>query len=205
MTQDETVQPEFAMLLNFFKALGHESRLKIIGTLANRECTVGELADMLGVKEPTVSQHLNMLKEARLVTVRPQGNHRYYAFNNQALIDMSKEVFSREGLASLVSSIEDVGDEAERKVLKSFFEGERLTHIPTNERKFQVVLRWLVDRFEYDVQYPEKQVNEIISRHNEDYATLRRALIDNLYMKRENSIYWRIDREAAIQHGAEQP
>jgi DNA-binding transcriptional ArsR family regulator len=185
-------QEEFELLLNFFKALSNESRLKIIGILANRECTVGELAAMLDLKEPTVSQHLMMLKYVGLVNVRPEGNHRVYSFNSQALGGMTKEVFSREGLASLVEDFDQVGDAWERKVLKTFFEGERLIQFPASDKKMQVIIKWLADRFEADRRYTEKEVNEILSRYNPDYATLRRQLIEYGFMQREKGIYWRV-------------
>ncbi len=189
-------QPEFDTLLNFFKALGNESRLKIIGLLAERERTVGELAAALGVKEPTVSQHLDMLKYVGLVNVRPEGNFRFYSFNPQALINMNREVFSREGLASIVGEAVESGDDFERKVFKSFFNGERIVQLPSSEKKYAVILRWLAERFEYGVQYPEKQVNEILTRHHPDYALLRRELVDRGYMRREKGIYWRIGEPA---------
>ncbi len=189
-------QPEFDTLLNFFKALGNESRLKIIGLLAERERTVGELAAALGVKEPTVSQHLDMLKYVGLVNVRPEGNFRFYSFNPQALISMNREVFSREGLASIVGEAVESGDDFERKVFKSFFNGERIVQLPSSEKKYAVILRWLAERFEYGVQYPEKQVNEILTRHHPDYALLRRELVDRGYMRREKGIYWRIGETA---------
>jgi hypothetical protein len=185
------VREEFETLLNFFKALSNESRLKIIGILANGERTVGELASMLDLKEPTVSQHLNMLKDAGLVAVRPEGNHRYYSFDNTALHSMSKEVFSKEGLASLVGKFDEVGDAFERKVLKTFVDGNRLT-IPASEKKLLVIIKWLADKFEYGVQYTEKQVNEILGRYNPDFATLRRELVDLRYLKREKGIYWKL-------------
>ena len=54
---------EFQSLLRFFKVLGDESRLKIVGILAQDERSVDELAAMLNLKEPTVSHHLAKLKE----------------------------------------------------------------------------------------------------------------------------------------------
>lgn len=193
----EQQQPEFETLLNFFKALGNEKRLKIVGLLAEREYTVGELAETLGVKEPTVSQHLDMLKHFGLVKVRPEGNFRYYTFDAQALINMNRGVFSRERLASIVSEAVESGDEFERRVFKSFFDGERITHFPSSEKKWLVILRWLADRFEYGVKYPEMQVNEIITRHHPDYALLRRELVDRGFMQREKGIYWRVRPEPA--------
>lgn len=183
---------DFETLLNFFKALGNESRLKIIGILANRECMVSDLAAMLDLKEPTVSQHLSMLKEAGLVNVRAEGNHRYYSFNGQALRGMNKEFFSQNRMAALVENFDEIGDAYERKVLKTFFDGERLIQIPASEKKLLVIIRWLANKFEEGVRYSEKQVNEILARHHPDYATLRRELVDCKYLKREKGIYWRV-------------
>jgi hypothetical protein len=185
-------QEDFETLLNFFKALGNESRLKIIGILANRECTVSELAAMLDLREPTVSQHLAMLKWVGLADVRPDGNHRYYSFNANALRTMNKEFFSQNRLAALVENFDEMGDAYARKVLKTFVDGERLIQIPASEKKLLVIIKWLADKFEEGVRYTEKQVSEIIVRHHADYATLRRELVDCKYMKREKGIYWRL-------------
>ncbi len=194
LTENLETMSDFLVLLNFFKVLGNESRLKIIGILANRECTVTELAELLDVKEPTVSQHLNMLKAANLVEVRPEGNFRFYSFKGQTLAGMSKELFSREQFAALVPQFEEVGDEWERKVLQTFF---RLGQLPTTEKKLLVVLKWLADKFEYGVRYTEKEVNEILTRYHPDYALLRRELVDCRYMQREKGIYWRLPAKDA--------
>jgi hypothetical protein len=150
------------------------------------------LAAMLDLREPTISQHLMMLKHFGFVNVRPDGNHRIYSYNNQALIGMSKEVFSREGLASLVKDFEEVGDAWERKVLKTFFEGDRLIQFPASDKKMQVIIKWLADKFEEGTRYTEKEVNEILTRYNPDYATLRRQLIEYGHMQRDKGIYWRV-------------
>ncbi len=55
-----------------------------------------------------------------------------------------------------------------------------------------VVLRRLAEEFAYDQSYPEKQVNEILKRFHPDCATLRRLLVDNRLMTRQNSIYQRL-------------
>jgi hypothetical protein len=187
-------QEEFGTLLEFFKVLGNESRLKIIGILANRDCTVSELAAMLDVKEPTVSQHLSALKSLELVDVRAEGNYRYYSFNPNTLRGMNKDIFSREKLASLVEPFAETEDAYARKVFKTFLDGETITQIPTGEKRQLVLLKWLAEKFEFGVEYPEKQVNAIISRHHPDFATLRRDLVDFKFMDREKGIYWRVEK-----------
>jgi DNA-binding transcriptional ArsR family regulator len=59
-------------------ALGDPTRRAIFERLAERPRAVGELARELPVSRPAVSQHLRVLKEARLVTERPEGTRRIY-------------------------------------------------------------------------------------------------------------------------------
>ncbi|MEH2165892.1 MAG: metalloregulator ArsR/SmtB family transcription factor [Nostoc sp.] len=186
------MQPEqFNILLRFFKALADDSRLKIVGILANQECSVEELAVLLQLKEPTVSHHLAKLKELNLVTMRPEGNSRLYQLDSEALQSISKEIFTPEKIASL---IEDVDTEAwESKVLKNYIEDDtqRLKEIPASRKKRLVILKWLANQFDVGVNYPERLVNEILKRYHPDCATLRRELIACQLMQRENGVYWR--------------
>jgi len=182
-----TEQQDFQALLSFFKALGNENRLKIMAMLAESESTVRELAQRLNLKEPTVSEHLAMLREAGLVTVRSDGNFRIYSFDASALTEMNRALLSRERLASLVDADDD------SKTLANFLDGERLMTIPVNRKKLLIVLRWLVEKFELDRRYSEKEVSDIIALHHPDYATLRRELIGHKLMARDHSVYWRTE------------
>jgi DNA-binding transcriptional ArsR family regulator len=188
---------QFQILLQFFKALADESRLKLLGILANQECSVEELAVLLQLKEPTVSHHLSKLKQLNLVTMRAEGNTHLYQLDNAALQGISKEIFTIDKIASLV---EDVDIDAwENKVLKTFLEGDifnnngdiRLKEIPASRKKRLVILKWLVSKFEIGVEYPEEKVNQILKQYHIDCATLRRELVGYQLMQRENSIYRR--------------
>jgi DNA-binding transcriptional ArsR family regulator len=59
-------------------ALGDPTRRAIVERLAERPRAVGELARELPITRPAVSQHLRVLKEARLVTERAEGTRRIY-------------------------------------------------------------------------------------------------------------------------------
>jgi hypothetical protein len=63
-----------------------------------------------------------------------------------------------------------------------------------------VVLRWLADKFEMGVEYPEKELNAIIKRHHEDASTLRREFIMNKFMSRDHGVYWRLPAEETEAH-----
>jgi len=183
-------QGEFQQLLQFFKALGNESRLKIVGILANREASVSDLADLLDLREPTVSHHLSILKELELVTMRAEGNVHIYALNESALIRMNKTFFSAQDMAALVQDVDERS--WEDKVLRTFIIDDRLTQIPAKYKKRLVILKWLVEKFEPGVRYPEREVNEIIKRHHPDVAALRRYLVETKLMQRESGVYWRV-------------
>jgi DNA-binding transcriptional ArsR family regulator len=79
-------------LLSFFKAMAHDSRLRIVGLLAERERSVQELAAALELKEPTVSHHLAILKAEGLVTARAEGTTRWHSFNRDALEGLIRQM-----------------------------------------------------------------------------------------------------------------
>jgi DNA-binding transcriptional ArsR family regulator len=182
---------EFQALLRFFKALGDESRLKIVGILAQDERSVDELATMLDLKEPTVSHHLAKLKEIGLVSMTPDGNRRRYRLEVGALHLLSKEILMEETVASVAASTAESAWDT--KVLATFIEGDQITQVPRSYKKRMVIVSWLAGRFEPGARYPEKDVNEIIARHHPDYATFRREMVDARLMEREAGVYWLAD------------
>lgn len=75
-------------------ALGDPTRRAIFELLRGGPRPVGELARELPVSRPAVSQHLRVLKEARLVTDRPHGNRRMYSVQPAALEDLRRYIDS---------------------------------------------------------------------------------------------------------------
>lgn len=177
----------FDTLLMFFKALGNENRLRIVGLLAQRDRAVGELAAELGLREPTVSEHLAYLKESGLVAVRPEKTSRIYSFNNEALTELNKAVFSRQKLAAI---IEETPEVYERRVLASFLKDGRITAFPAALKKQLVLLKWIARQIEPDREYSEKEISAFLAQFHEDYATIRRELVDWHFMAREAGRYW---------------
>ena len=70
---------------NAFAALAEPMRTAIVERLAERPMAVGELAALLPVSRPAVSQHLKILKEAKLVRVHAEGTRRIYAIDPAGL------------------------------------------------------------------------------------------------------------------------
>ena len=191
----------FERLLSFFKALANESRLRIVGILANREASVGDLADLLAIREPTVSHHLSILKELDLVRMEAHGNVHVYSLNEDALIELKKDVFSPTHVAAMVQDVDARG--WKDKVLETFVIDGRLTQIPAQRKKRIVILQWLAEKFKPGERYTEREVNEILEQVHPDVASLRRYLVSWGFMARDHGIYWRVPPEeqlASLEH-----
>ena len=68
------------------KTIAHPTRLKIIALLGRKEMSVGELADIVGVSLPNVSQHLAVLKAGQLVRTRREGQTVHYRLADRRMI-----------------------------------------------------------------------------------------------------------------------
>lgn len=66
-------------------ALGDPTRRAVLERLRGGARSVGEIADGMEVSRPAVSQHLKVLKSARLVNDRAEGTRRLYAINTQGI------------------------------------------------------------------------------------------------------------------------
>jgi DNA-binding transcriptional ArsR family regulator len=69
-----------------FEALGDPNRRHLLDLLGSGERSVQELATELPISRPAVSRHLRLLKEAGLVTERPEGTRRLYRLHEQGLV-----------------------------------------------------------------------------------------------------------------------
>ena len=94
-------------------ALGDPTRRAILERLAARPSAVGELAGAFPVSRPAVSQHLKVLKEAGLVTDRPEGNRRIYQVDPGGLQAMRAELdrFWTQALANFKELVEQDAEE----------------------------------------------------------------------------------------------
>lgn len=73
-----------------FDALGDATRRAVLKRLRDGGRSVGEIAEGMEVSRPAVSQHLKVLKEARLVTVHSEGTRRVYAVDRRGIESLRK-------------------------------------------------------------------------------------------------------------------
>ncbi|MBP8996904.1 MAG: metalloregulator ArsR/SmtB family transcription factor [Anaerolineaceae bacterium] len=191
-----TEQNEMPVLLDFFKALADENRLKIIGLLAQQPASVEALAEALKLSVSTVSHHLTRLSKSGLVSARAEGHYAIYALNIDKLHDLSQSLLRTETLPALSRDLpQPAADPFEHKVMKAFVDANgRITAFPAQDKKFLVLLRYVVRAFEPGRHYPEKEVNEILKRYHDDTASLRRGLVEFKLMERAGGggDYWRL-------------
>jgi len=72
--------------VNFAKALADETRQRIMAACCCQWCSVGELVDRVDVGQPTVSHHLQVLRQAGLVRSRRQGRQTFYKLNQENVV-----------------------------------------------------------------------------------------------------------------------
>jgi hypothetical protein len=195
-------ETDVASLLLFFKALAHESRLKLLGFVAQQDRTVQELAKLLGLTEPTTSHHLSLLHKIGLVRLRPEGNLHWYAFEPDRLSRLAKSLLSQKEVAGWAA---DASKPAPDRMIQNYLEPHgRLRQIPAVRKKRYPVLAWLATHFDSDRRYREAEVNEILQTRHWDSATLRRELVGYRMLAREKGIYWRLPKAEWRQSPASQ-
>ncbi len=167
------------------RALADPERLQVAGELARGDRTSAELAEALGLPVVRVRKHLNRLTTTGVARLQP--DRRTYRLDTETLWWAAEQVGPpREAGLSLGAANED-----EEAVLRSFFRGGRLTEIPTKRSKRLIVLERIALEFEPGVHYSEKEANAIVGRFFNDYASVRRHLVDEGFLARDHGDYWR--------------
>jgi len=181
MTETEAVQ--------LFKCLGDRSRLQTIKSLAIEDMYVERLALRLDLTPATISFHLKKLSDAGAVTSYRSQYYTMYA--------LRRDIFQ----TRILDFLDDTSDEAElqarrdeeyrKKILDTFFVYGKLKSIPAQLKKKRIVLEEIAKSFQPDRIYTEKEVNLIIADFHDDFCTIRRDMISEKLMQRENGNYWR--------------
>jgi predicted transcriptional regulator len=180
-------------LVTFFKALADANRLKIVGLLAEKPYSVEELAALLKLKPPTISHHLAKLVEAGLIKSHTESYYNVYQLDQAALDAKTRTMFSQQELSNVASEVD--ADAYDNKVVKDYARRDgSLKTLPSQRKKLEAILRYVVRAFDMEKRYNEKQVNEILARYHADTATLRRELVGFGLMQREGGggEYWRV-------------
>ena len=169
--------------LKLFKGLADRSRLQILKSLLEEDMYVERLAQRLELTPATVSFHLKKLMDAGAVSSRREQYYTMYSIN--------KEVFQCRILDILGEKSSDAQRQQERE-LDSFFEYGRLKSIPAQRKKERICLEEIAKELELGRPYPERELNQVLLRFHQDYCTLRRDMISEGILRREEGLYTRL-------------
>ena len=179
-----------AEAIMLFKCLSDKSRLHILKSLAIEDMYVERLAERLGLSASTVSFHLKKLSEAGVVRSYKTQYYTMYSICRNILettiLDMIKEKSDDAALQ------EEREQQYRKRVVDAFFEYGKLKSIPAQRKKERIILEVIVQAFEFDKKYTEREVNIIIADFYDDFCTLRRDMISERLLDREGNLYWRI-------------
>ncbi|MBQ7780139.1 MAG: DUF2087 domain-containing protein [Clostridia bacterium] len=172
--------------LALLKLLADETRLEILNILLKEDSYVEKIACELSLTPATICYHLKKMVSAGVVNCSRSQFYIIYSLN--------RDIFNKP-LYELIKKDEQIVDTEEkykRTVISNFFKYGKLTQIPTQRKKREIVLAEILKQFETDREYDEKDVNEIILRYHEDYCTIRREMIAFGMMTRDREIYRRV-------------
>ena len=172
--------------LALLKLLADETRLSILNILLREDSYVEKIACELGLTPATICYHLKKLEAAGVVNCARSQFYIIYSLN--------RDIFDRP-LYELIKKDEPVcppEEKYKKEVLSAFFKYGRLTQIPTQRNKREIVLAEIAKDFELGRTYDEGEVNEIIHKYHEDHCTIRREMIACGLMQREHETYWKV-------------
>lgn len=159
--------------------LGNEDRLRVVAAIALGARTVDDVVRTGGVEPEDVRRSLPRLIAAGVVEQRG-GLH----VNVEPFREAARDRPPRE------RELPDATPEQAR-VLRNFVENGRLRALPMRMAQRRVVLDYLADRFDAGIDYAEADVNELLGRFHDDYASLRRYLVDEGFLTRTAGVYRR--------------
>ncbi|MGE5829910.1 MAG: DUF2087 domain-containing protein [Micromonosporaceae bacterium] len=162
--------------------LAEPDRTRVFAAVVLGAATPAEVAERTDLPARTVAAALRRLTEGGLVAPGETGL--------VACLDAIKDARRS---AEPVKADEPLDpDRTRATVLRAFVVDGRLVSIPAARSKRRVVLEHLAASFEPGVRYPEREVDAILRAWYADHASLRRYLVDEELLTREDGVYWRI-------------
>lgn len=182
---DSSLEPLISLASAFFDI----DRLRIAAALSNGPANRMELAEKVGLSHRELIRQLDLLQYFGLAKLENPAagqpdHYSRYVLNEDGFRQ------ARQAMAKYRGRKPRPTDKRELTI-ETFMPGGKLTAFPLKNEQTIYILDEIVEKFDLEKQYTEKQVNVILEDINEDYCTLRRLLIDYRYLSREKGIYAR--------------
>jgi hypothetical protein len=161
--------------------VAEEDRIKVVAALALGARTTADIRERTGLDGRATGRALVRLEDAGVVRADGDG----------WLLDLATLQAAARNAAPHPEP-EDFGTDAETtRVLRAFLRDGRITSLPAARAKRRVLLDHVVQVFEPGERYAEKEVDALIRAFTDDYVTVRRYLVDEDLLSRDNGVYWR--------------
>ena len=170
-----------------FKCLADKSRIQILKSLMKEDMYVERLAERLGITAATVSFHLKKLEDVGAVKSRKEQYYTMYSINHDIFKVSILDILKEESEELTLQKERD--EQYRKKVIDAFFEYGKLKSIPSQRKKERIFLEEIAKSFEEGREYSEREVNIIIADFNDDFCTIRRDMISEGILTRENMVY----------------
>ncbi len=182
--------PSVADLARLLKVIADETRLRILGAIAGQPLSGKEIAERLSLTPPTISHHMRKLTDAGIVVAESDAQRQMYRLNAELLLATRRTPMNASQVEPGPNG-EHLDEKAtfRAKVVRDFFDGEKLKSVPAQRKRRVIVLQHLMNRFNPEQSYTEREVNDLLRPAHEDVATLRRELVDYGFMQRDHGIY----------------
>jgi hypothetical protein len=178
--------------LTFRRILGllaDKDRFRILAAVSLGANTLEKIAAMTELDNAKIMKAIGKLETAGLIKKQEDAGYS----------------FCTDTLRALTKNLDHIGtNKPKLSQLDRFIRDGKLITYPRSHTDQLMVLSHIVNTFEFDRQYPEKEVNEKLKTVNPDFAALRRYLVDNGFLQRDHitdkvgrttTVYWRVTRQ----------
>jgi hypothetical protein len=168
--------------LDAFVLLADQQRLRVVAAAVLGARTTDEVVAATGMSSRDVLEALSRLEAGGLVRRDGAG----WVVDVRRLSELARDARPK-------APPDDLGDIPvdTAAVLRRFIRNGRLLSIPVQRSRRLIVLDHVATSFELGVRYPERDVNALLGGFHDDFATLRRCLVDEGFLSREAGVYWR--------------
>ncbi len=120
--------------------------------MAQKDFSVEQMAEILGISSSTVSHHLARLSKIRLVSARAESYYNVYHLDSERLESLSKELLAENKLPGITSDVNL--DAYDQKVIKNYSNSDgTLKQIPNQQKKLLAILHYVTTNFEAGKKY----------------------------------------------------
>jgi hypothetical protein len=163
--------------------LADEKRLRVLGAIALGATAVRDIAERARLSEAQTARALGQLVRAGIVSQESTG----LQVDLGAFAKAARDAAPPRRLPELADATPE-----QAAVLRNFVDSDgRIRELPARAAKREVVLEYVVERFEPEREYSEREVNDVLVELFDDHVTLRRYLVDAELLTRKAGIYRR--------------